>query len=415
MEIIFALYLITIVIYYSKIRTINIGIFLLSIWCISAYFGILYSSHEYTSKVLNLKTNYNALIYLFIVSIIFFIPILKFRSDKIKSITRLNRNKYYTLSIVSVIFSTISFFIYLPKLPSLDLNSMANTYASVNTAEFIITKNSILGLILTICRSFEDITLILFFYTITYHSEKRILVVGLLFSSIIPILAAVIGSQRNYLVFYLLNFTFLTIIFYKLFSPNTKKTFRQIFIVLTIFISCFFLMVTYARFSEDSNATVLFFINSYLSQGFLNFSTYMWDTSGYTYGDTCFPIFRRLLGFDYSESLSIYIEKWSNKISDVPHHLFYTFIGDLLKDFGAKATFILSIVFAYFGSKLTKIQNQASIHKILLILIIFEICGTGIFYFINRSFYGNYKILMTGIIYIYLRITNKSNTLSCLK
>lgn len=94
-------------------------------------------------------------------------------------------------------------------------------------------------------------------------------------------------------------------------------------------------IISISRFTGmvNTDVTMLEWISLYFGEGVVRFSTYIWDLSRTSDGDTSFSLIKYFLGFD---TFTDYYDRreFYEGYFGIPTNIFYTFVGDWYQDFG---------------------------------------------------------------------------------
>ena len=381
----------------------TISIFLLSIWSISAASSILY--YPIFNSIIQI--NYLKLepyIYIFVLSILFFIPILTFKN---KCLKRIDGN-ISILRFVAYIITTLSILPFTENLiyTILHLGSNANQFGE-NYGENVQYLSSFSQVLYRWCTYFSIINSVLFFYFLTKKEESKFIKIGLLVSMLTPILGNLNGGSRFSFVTETLYIIFLYILFYNLLDLKLRKRIFFYLIAFGVFFGIIFMLITLLRFdsTDSTNYTLLGWMSLYSGESYLNFNDAMWNVSKHTNGDNCFFIFKHIFG-DYPESIRDF--HYLENIVHIRMNVYYTFIGDLFIDFGKYVTIIIIIACSFLMKRIVSFKNTLSIEKIILFSAYAKICLIGFTYYpyMNSPMTLVYTLIFIAI----LKITSLKKT-----
>ena len=405
-------YLITVFLIYRKTKSITIGVVLLAIYAVSALFSIILYFYFNGYGV----TNYNNItlfpfVYLYVMLLINFIPIIKFKEYKIRNIIPPNSLilKFFTYFIIAIsLYSLIKYLPeYITKISTMIINNdeFADTYRSGSENSMMKTSLNYSNLVFVVASSFSDIVLFLFFYYLT-KKKSKVIIILLGISMLLPLLQSIANAGRYGLITFLLTTISLFTLFRNLIDKKILRPIIFSFLLISIAILIVTFLITSSRFTnrDYGKYDTIYSIVSYAGQPMLNFNNYIFTAKGYENGDNTFPIIRMMLGLDYSITPHLRQYKWSS-IMGIPLEIFYTFIGDFYLDYGPIISLILFILFSIFFLKNAYVSENIPIHRFLLIYILFLICSQGVFYFTYKTLAENLKIVSMILTYILLRLS----------
>ena len=123
-----------------------------------------------------------------------------------------------------------------------------------------------------------------------------------------------------------------------------NKTIKSM-VILFVMIFVGFWALTYGRFGDNVNYTLMDIMVYYLSSNFLMFNNFAMDPGGLRYGDRVFPLLRILFGLKTSDGFNERRMLFSKlKIDDSQ---FSFFVGDFCIDFGSVFAYDLAGVYSY--------------------------------------------------------------------
>lgn len=245
----------------------------------------------------------------------------------------------------------------------------------------------------TIISFFTYISPILFFnYLAGKNKKKWYIVVGLLMASLNLSIMSFAQGGRGTSFNLLLYLLFVYLLYSSYFSDSINKKVRLVFFVICIFMVIIMAMITIGRFSDDSTYSLTDWILRYAGESFVNFNTELFYIDRYTDGRVCLPFL-----YDDSQLDRFVIES----ILGVRSIVFYTYIGDLYKDFGPYITMMILCVLSwifYRKFKKNKIVNlgDSIIYCLYAALILLS---TNCMFYRATSISSAIFALIFGIIY----------------
>ena len=185
----------------------------------------------------------------------------------------------------------------------------------------------------TVISFFTYISPILFFNYIAGNNKKKwYIVVGLLMASLNLSIVSFSQGGRATSFNLSLYILFIYLLYKSYFSDKINRKVRLVFLVIGGFMVVIMGVITIGRFSEDSTYNLTDWILRYAGESFVNFNTELFYIDRYTDGRVCLP-------FLYNETQ---IDRAAiESIIGARSYVFYTYIGDLYKDFGPFFTVVI--------------------------------------------------------------------------
>ncbi len=400
------------VLYQVKTGAFSLGSLAILIYTLSAVFGvILYNSS------LSFFTNLQIVpaLFLFFLFLVIIYPIIRFDNSTIEKIS-CNYRLVYWLSIfiglVSIVPSAEITYL-LATVSRMDKSVFSEIHTMKNTGDGAINTLQLSA----ISRPFyffvyrlSDISPILLFLQFAAPKKDwRIIVLLLLSIYCVNGMGIIQGGRRSITqtALYIIGLYF---IFKKFLPINVKKAIRIYGVILLAGIIAVFLFLTFARFTEnkfESRGTVIEWISLYAGEGPLNFNKYIWNMHGTTNGDYCFSYFKQLFGLDSFNNNIERRDYWALK-TNIPQYIFYTFIGNIIEDFGKFWGGIFLIFVSLILGNLFKMRGrQLKISNLIILCLWANIVLSGITFY---AYGGNRaEILLTDLFLAFLCSLNRNN------
>lgn len=404
------LYIVAFLYVVTKKRKFEIATFLFVIYMISAICsGLLYYDIFGYGELYNI--NLFPFIYLFISLIIAFAPIFRFESQNINHLVEPNKlfiviSIYLIVVIIANFLGNVQIIFSNIKSVIADTNFLNSIYREKIIIEAAKVGERELNYLAIFSNLATEMTLLFFFYNLTRIRKQRLLSWGLGIAAILPIFQVLITANRGKIGTTILGFIFLYLLFKPIMERSIKRKIKiLIFVFASIAISIFSL-ITLARFAEGDkkiNSAVLGSLVYYEGQSMLHFNEYALSENVRQYGDNSFPEIRAIIGLEYSKNIFDRQAKWGSKMGSI-QGAFYTFIGDIVFDFGPIVSIMLIGIAAFIVRKKTKIMNHGYFHQIILLYIWYNICIQGVYYFTYKTIGGNLIIIFSLIVYAIFRI-----------
>lgn len=372
-------WIVTIIVYQKKRKHIDAGSILLGSYLLYSIASLLlYNSPFYTFNRIRLFP----FIYLYLMLMLAFSPILKYDVNKIKHIIEPTTIILNTVSIIFIVSSLVQ----LPTTISdfnFSINKLLNIsaggqelYAEAMSKSYSVGDGNISNLASIISNAFGNFGILLFFYYLTLKKHNILIIIGLFISCIFSILTNISLGQRGPITEIIFSLIITYFALRKFFQPKTKKFVAIIGIIMVIATSVPLIALTNSRFGELEGGS-LSSLYYYVGQENLYFNNYGLDNGGIRYGDRTFPLFKRILGFEnVPHNFWERREKYPYlKISD---EMFCGFVGDFTFDYGPFIAPLIFIIFTLYILKKTRIRDgRILFHQLILIHFVMSLCMLG--------------------------------------
>jgi len=397
----------TIILYHIVKRRIDAGSILLFMYLIYAITSlILYNSHSYHFNQIRLLP----FIYLFLMLMLFFSPILKYNAYKIDEIQKIPSIYLLIICIIFIVASLIQlpviisdFAFSIKKLLTSSSGGLDLYHKSLAGAR-LIGDGAISNLASIISNAFGKFGILLFFYYLTLEKRSKIILIGLFISTIISILSSISLGQRGLIIDTLLSMIITYFALRRFFQPKVNRIIKIVGGGMLLASSIPVISLTISRFGNDAKGSMSS-VYYYGGQENLYFNNYGLDDGGIRYGDRTFPFFKRILGFENVPKN--FVERRAKyphlKIDD---EKFYTFIGDFTIDFGPIIATLIFLFFSIFVVIKTKIRNGIiRFHQLILLHFVMVVCmlgGMKLYPFSDLG--GNLQLIGYFIAYMFFRL-----------
>lgn len=384
------LYIVTFVIYQKRIKAFQLGSFVLLFYSLISIGSIfLYNIDSvWTFEEITVFP----LIYLYIVLMISFYPVLNFSNKKVYDIKMPDGMAMNIISIIVIIVYLCFFFQTI--LSNFSLSSLFDPATLVENYE---TKSDNIGYddgkinIFGLLKNFfNSILWILFMYN--WIQRKKVLVIGVFVAIIISVFTSLAWGARGPLMFIILQIPFVYLVFSRLMTQKMRKQYIFTVTGFVIFIFAGGAALTIGRFDNAANFTIVDIILYYASSNFIKFDNFILDVGGCRYGDRVFPLIRLLLGLDTAGDYKTRRLLYPNlKIDDSQ---FTFFVGEFVIDFGPVLAFLIISFFAVFFLKKLS-SKKYDLGTVLLLSLVYNIIVVGFTLFPYSELGGNISILYT--------------------
>jgi oligosaccharide repeat unit polymerase len=346
-------------------------------------------------------------IYLYVVLMMMFLPLLKFSDEKAKNLIMPNRTVMNLLSITTIITSFIYIIIQGPNINFsrfFVLETFAENYINYTgnvidhevSYGFMTALNALRG-------TLGDVILLLLVYNLLFIKNKFI-TIGLVVSLIIKVFTGLSTGARGGITSLIMDIPFIYVAFSGYMTKKNKKTVLKWISIVFMFVTVSFFAVTIGR-GRLAEKQITYSLEEYAGQSFLNFNNYGLDAGGTRDGDRTATLFKKMLGFQTANNYQERRLMYSNmKMNDA---VFYTFVGDFTLDYGTVPAFFILMSISFLFFKTLSAKKQYDFGQILLFFLLYQICMHGFSLFTFSSFGGNLKLILILFLYIIIKKTNK--------
>jgi len=362
------------------------------------------------------ELNFFPLVYLFIMLMIAFSPIMKFESKGEVSIQKPTQSIVDSISVLFIFCSILTIPTWINHLQEglttiiMDPTGGLDIYHETmsNSEGGSSNDGSITNLPAIISGLLFDICIVLFYYYLSLGKRKKLIVIGLFASFIFLILKEIAYSQRGPAIdrfFSLVAFYFL---FKRHLSDKINRIVRVLGIILAIIVVVFIGAITISRFANEGGT--LQSVYAYSGMQNVNFSKYAFDNGGIRYGDRTFSVFKKILGFN-----NVPINFWEGRAKypylKIDDGVFIGFVGDFVLDFGPIVAFIIIVVFNLFIIQNTRpVSNTIRFHQLILLSFVINICMLGGIKLYPYAYADNLKIIVYFIAYFIFKVDYENKT-----
>lgn len=283
--------------------------------------------------------------------------------------------------------------------------SYLEQYEDKMNGESIVIMSDGLARFMRYCKYFRGVVGFFFVLSFTHWVKKNLYIRWGLFIAWINLIISFLNTASRFALY--TDFIFLVFLYLLLkdaFVPNIKKKIKIFSLLIGGFLFSLVLIMTIARFGENSGYTksLDYIISLYAGESFVNFNGDMWSMPQTADGENCIgPFIHKIQGEDDINRDYQYLERLVHRRMNV----YYTFIGDYYTDFGRMGTIILVVFFSWLFTILTKPHKTTSIASFILLAMYSKILLLGFTYWT----YLNFTFEIIGdIIVVILFYGNKS-------
>lgn len=405
----FITWVITLGVYYKKKKQFDAGALLISSFILYSFCSLMV--YKDPSWGINFKPiTLFPFIYLFLMLLISFYPILKYDSNKIQHIQNPSNyliKAFFFIYIISAILYLPSIFSKIGSLTNLIIDNTygLETYNTSLETNKTAARDGIYNLPAIIYGAFEYLGVLFFFYYQTLKNKNKLINIALAVCVISVIFATLLRGERGGVFYQLATIAVTYLLLKKQIPKSINLRLKKIGIILGVLTFIFLSAITISRFGNSDDENPLSSIYYYLGNQNITFNNYGLDNNGLRYGDRTFPFFKILLGFS-NVPLNFWERREKYPELNVNDEVFISYVGDFTLDYGPIIALILFILFFTYAYNKTIIKNNIlKFHRLILIHFISCICiqgGVSLFTFGDIG--GNIKLIMTLILYITFKL-----------
>lgn len=415
-------YAILFVVYQYKKRCFDIGSIILLAWVI----GSSGSAYYYTFEVSYLSYDnitIPPLLFLFTANYLLFNPFLRTNYNKVKKIEVYNLRRVFT--VISLFFSVIGILPLIDvilKLSSFSLvgAALADMYSADEDKTTLIFSPAIRPFF-SIMRHFTVFIAFLFFYQLTLKKTNILTTVGLAGNLITFLLVSILSGSRGGIMSLLLICAFFLFFMKNIMKPQIVKVLLRMAAIICGIVAIGIISISISRLSdmsEKKGRELLMdqWISQYAGEGIVRYNHTIWHLDKHLGGSQNFPY-----PISFTDSSVKDLETFAGKAESVLHTpitVFYTYVGDLIIDFGIGGALILSIIIFYVIKYLIKIKKGSiSFYHLIILSFLYEYLSIGFTANIFRTYYTQLQIVETlmllCLIYVFQKLNEKRYALSC--
>lgn len=384
------------------------GVYLVS--ALSAY--LLY--YGFLGVKINYQIDLLPFLFLFVILLVAFYPIVKFKHQNLLSLIEPDNFIFTAISLYFIVVIITAQIIRFPEiletisLAIKDVSVLENSYATTAQWQQTKTADESINYLSVLSNISKEMVMLFFFYNLVRKKRNLIISWGLGVASFLPVFSNVLTGNRGGIVTALFSLLFLFLLFKPLLSQPQKRAIKTYLFISLSFFAALFIALSVARFSKGDNMindAVLYSWVNYQGKAMLNINEYSFKEKTKQYGDNSFPMFRAFLGLDYSRGIYERQENWSYQMIII-QGAFYTFIGDLIHDFGPIWVVLIIITISSITRAGTKFKHKFRFHQIILLFIWYNICIQGTYYFTYKTIGGNLIIIFSLIVYFIFKLSS---------
>ena len=412
MEIInFILYLLLVVYIYKFHKNASFALYVSSLWLLSAFIGIFYYHSSVYRKGLY-DISFFPFFFLWFCFLLSLVPMLSQEKSVVRVIYGNPQIKWLIYIIVSIsIIPGIEIIISLLQMAISGRFMLLGAYYDEVVAgdtEQLISISSLSTFLLQFLRNGKVINLILFFYYMQFKKRSKYVACGLLFASFLPALGNITYGNRTELIWFLIYFFCMYFFLKNTYSEMVKSFFKKLSVLILSLFLTILISLSIGRYIVGSyyNASSIDgYLLKYTSESMYNFNNYAFYEEKPLMGYQTANTFLNKIGFSKitkQSELRAHIDSHTKS----PSNIFYTFIGDLYKDFGMLGTLIYVSFFAFVFS-FFRIKRKMKLQDVAMLGTYVYLIANGLFYYCYKVSYG--PLTYCIIFYIVANVMDNSN------
>ncbi len=365
------LYLVTLLFYWKKVKTIDNGLILLFTYTFVAFACLV-------NLILNPldQIEYTVLpfIYLFIINLFFFRPFLQSKiniTDKLK----IKKSPIYFIFIYLYIIlaGVVLFYGYDSTIQIILRNDWNSVRQDIYAGNNNVYENQIERFAKVFIGFLQPMAILFFFYLLTdeFSRKHRVTIIMLLLAIILPSTITIISvASRGMVILLFVQFLVSYFIFKNKFSKKINQTIFKGGIALLAVFLIYSISVTKSRFEENASSDLgaqdsLIF---YFGHSMLTFAYGLTDTiREFLWGDY-------LLGKE--EILKVGIDNLLGTHFDTK---FFTYVGALYLDFGPFFTLIIAVIFPLIMSLIFQFKKNVDMADLMIYVYYLTFLINGVF------------------------------------
>ena len=379
-------------------KSLNVGSYLLSIYFLSILTSFViapFEDHIYS---------FEASFYFVAILLLFLIPILRFDSNKVRSIAPVNRHLFDVIAYIFIALGIITYVVYLPTVVRIFLSSesLAAARSYVVGGETNYEVNGVFY-VLAVFWQFFPVILAFYFYSITHTSHGKVFNGLLLFSSSSYILSVLLAVGRDGFVLWTMSYLLAYLLFRRFMSRAQKRSQRRLAYGLGCLFVCFFGLITASRHLQGDNYSKMMVTTaSYFGMGFGNFNNF-YNAIDQRQDDlsTVLPILRYAGMHRGDQTLQERNDKYNARYG-IDINVFATFVGDLFLCMSRRTLMFVSMVYGGILWVMLRSRRTVTFGGLIFVVVITQLPLHGVFYdklmYVVSDIYLIMAIMLSGLL-----------------
>ena len=246
--------------------------------------------------------------------------------------------------------------------------------------------------------------ILLFFYSLAFRKDSRLLLVLLMFSSTSRILHSLTYMGRDGLLFWILSFVFTFFLFKPYLNKDSAKIVKRVFSVFGACAVLLILLISISRFGESEDG-MLWSLISYFGQPIDNFAKMFQSNFNQWKGTSAlFPLLfgeKPQAASDLLASVDDFEAMFGFK-----NNVFYSFVGNMYLAWGPIITLIVAVAYSCCMERRLR-RRCSSMSTMIILMISAQIVLNNYFYWAYYIRVANLFLFVTPLFVVYC---NKSKS-----
>ena len=265
----------------------------------------------------------------------------------------------------------------------------------------------------SILRHFTIFIIFLFFFQLTRKKINTLIVSGLGLSIITFLLVSLLSGSRGGIVSILVVCAYFFLFLRNMYKPAVLRNIIRISYLICGVIVLGVAMISVSRLSDmgDKKGKDLLmdqWISQYAGEGIIQYDHKIWYLEKFLNGKQNLPFIYSFVDSSIKD-LDTYASKAENVVK-TPVTVFYTYVGDLILDFGIIGTsIVISFMFLFIRFLIKTRNDKISFYHLILLAYFFEYLAIGFTANIFRTYYTQLSVVETTILLVLLYIFQKLN------
>lgn len=400
--------------YYRRHTCFKVALYAISLYAFSSVMSIVFYFQPlaHSNGQLNGNISFFPSIYWLTLFLITLVPLFQFDHSKVRSF-KYNPKILDAIAVLGFLVSIIPFFEQILLAPAImggvALEDIGDTMVSLHD-DATLDNMSFLGRNgLRLNIAIYDLSFVILF--VQFLQKKKSYKILLCCFVIIATrnLTGLIAGHRSAAIEVVMKLILIAIIAYPLIGDVEKKTIRKFMGWAFGIVGVVFAIITIGRqmfysATRSEDFTLTYFLSWYAGEGLVNFSQFlplMKHTAGGQF--TCW-YFLYMLGQNPPEMTPDYMYGKMTALQGIPQNIFYTYIGNVVQDFGfIIAAILLSILALIFKSATREKGMVMKVSTLFLLIFYSSVILQGVTSYCYNGDHGKF-LIWNILVYFFLRI-----------
>lgn len=373
------IWLLALLVYQIRRRRVDAGSVLLGLYVTSAILSwLLFTVDYFPFEPLTLLP----FLYLFLFTLLTFLPILRFDAASIQAIASPSRFILVPFSLIFIVAALVQ----IPTIASGFGESVIrllttqtgglDLYNEAMAESISLGDGAISNLPSIITNAYGNVGILLLFFSLAMERKRWFLIGGLALSCLIGIFQNTMLGQRGPIAETLLAFLITYVALRRWFTPRINRVITVVGVIVLLLAIVPIGYLTVSRFGDTDDGT-LHSTYFYLGQQNLFFNNHGLANNGLRYGDRTVPLFKRMLGFEQVPN-NFWERREKYPHLEINDEVFVGFVGDITLDFGPFVTPVLLLCLSGIVLFGTRTPNRTiGFHQLLLLHFVMTLGALG--------------------------------------